>query len=96
MDRVPRIDGRLCTLCGDCVAVCPTECLVIVRPPRAPTEARHETISEPAPAARGPRGFRHAPAAHVPLLTRIEECVSCDACTAVCLTGAVTLVSPYY
>jgi MinD superfamily P-loop ATPase len=28
---LPDIDSRLCTLCGDCVAVCPTECLAIAR-----------------------------------------------------------------
>lgn len=26
---LPDIDSRLCTLCGDCVEVCPTECLSI-------------------------------------------------------------------
>ena len=26
---LPEIDLRLCTLCGDCVTVCPTECLSI-------------------------------------------------------------------
>ena len=29
--QLPDIDARLCTLCGDCVAVCPTECLSVAR-----------------------------------------------------------------
>jgi 2-oxoglutarate ferredoxin oxidoreductase subunit delta len=29
--ELPDIDSRLCTVCGDCVAVCPTECLSIAR-----------------------------------------------------------------
>jgi len=28
---LPDIDSRACTLCGDCVVVCPTECLSISR-----------------------------------------------------------------
>ena len=28
---LPDIDSRTCTLCGDCVAVCPTECLSVAR-----------------------------------------------------------------
>ena len=28
--QLPQIDTRLCTLCGDCVGVCPTDCLDIV------------------------------------------------------------------
>ncbi|MGQ0633857.1 MAG: 4Fe-4S binding protein [Planctomycetaceae bacterium] len=28
---LPDIDERRCTLCGDCVLVCPTECLFVVR-----------------------------------------------------------------
>lgn len=27
--KLPDIDSRLCTLCGDCVYVCPTDCLSI-------------------------------------------------------------------
>ena len=27
----PDIDSRLCTLCGDCILVCPTDCLAIAR-----------------------------------------------------------------
>ena len=29
--ELPDIDPRLCTVCGDCVAVCPTDCLAIAR-----------------------------------------------------------------
>lgn len=29
--NLPDIDSRLCTLCRDCVSVCPTECLSIAR-----------------------------------------------------------------
>jgi MinD superfamily P-loop ATPase len=29
--ELPEIDSRLCTLCGDCVAVCPTDALVLAR-----------------------------------------------------------------
>jgi formate hydrogenlyase subunit 6/NADH:ubiquinone oxidoreductase subunit I len=29
--QLPDIDARLCTLCGDCVAVCPTDCLVVAQ-----------------------------------------------------------------
>lgn len=28
---LPDIDLRSCTLCGDCVVVCPTECLSVAR-----------------------------------------------------------------
>lgn len=28
--ELPEIDERLCTLCGDCLPVCPTDCLAIV------------------------------------------------------------------
>ena len=27
--QLPEIDERTCTRCGDCVAICPTECLSI-------------------------------------------------------------------
>lgn len=27
--ELPQIDHRLCTLCGDCVRVCPTDCMLI-------------------------------------------------------------------
>jgi NAD-dependent dihydropyrimidine dehydrogenase PreA subunit len=27
--ELPDIDSRLCTLCGDCVTICPTDCLAI-------------------------------------------------------------------
>jgi MinD superfamily P-loop ATPase len=29
--QLPDIDPRTCTLCGDCVSVCPTECLSVAR-----------------------------------------------------------------
>ena len=29
--ELPDIDSRLCTLCGDCVKVCPTDCLSVAR-----------------------------------------------------------------
>jgi MinD superfamily P-loop ATPase len=29
--ELPQIDARLCTLCGDCLRVCPTDCLKLVR-----------------------------------------------------------------
>jgi MinD superfamily P-loop ATPase len=29
--NLPDVDPRLCTVCGDCVTVCPTECLAIAR-----------------------------------------------------------------
>jgi NAD-dependent dihydropyrimidine dehydrogenase PreA subunit len=29
MSELPMVDDRLCTGCGDCVAVCPTECLAL-------------------------------------------------------------------
>ncbi|MFN0053387.1 MAG: ATP-binding protein [Planctomycetales bacterium] len=29
--ELPQIDSRRCTLCGDCVAVCPTSCLEVAR-----------------------------------------------------------------
>ncbi|HEY3964902.1 MAG TPA: 4Fe-4S binding protein [Planctomycetaceae bacterium] len=28
---LPQIDSRLCTVCGDCVRICPTGCLSIAR-----------------------------------------------------------------
>ncbi len=27
MGEIPRLDETRCTACGDCVAVCPTDCL---------------------------------------------------------------------
>ncbi|MBI3462074.1 MAG: 4Fe-4S binding protein [Planctomycetes bacterium] len=27
--EIPEIDERQCTACGECVAVCPTECLAV-------------------------------------------------------------------
>ena len=27
--ELPDIDSRLCTLCSDCIEVCPTDCLLI-------------------------------------------------------------------
>jgi formate hydrogenlyase subunit 6/NADH:ubiquinone oxidoreductase subunit I len=30
-DDFPDIDSHLCTLCGDCVAVCPTDALAVAR-----------------------------------------------------------------
>jgi NAD-dependent dihydropyrimidine dehydrogenase PreA subunit len=32
MTAWPTIDSRLCTGCGDCVAVCPTDCLAMTGP----------------------------------------------------------------
>jgi len=29
--ELPDIDSRLCTLCGDCIFVCPTACLSVAR-----------------------------------------------------------------
>ena len=29
--ELPDIDSRLCTVCGDCAYVCPTDCLLIAR-----------------------------------------------------------------
>ncbi|MBS0267065.1 MAG: 4Fe-4S binding protein [Planctomycetes bacterium] len=28
---LPVIDSRLCTVCGDCVRICPVECLTVAR-----------------------------------------------------------------
>jgi MinD superfamily P-loop ATPase len=32
MSELPRLDETLCTGCGDCVAVCPTDCLEMLGP----------------------------------------------------------------
>ncbi len=29
MRELPQLDSRLCTGCGDCIAICPTACLVL-------------------------------------------------------------------
>jgi len=31
MQDLPDIDMRICTVCGDCILACPTECLEIMR-----------------------------------------------------------------
>ncbi len=29
--ELPQIDPRLCTSCGDCLRICPTQCLVMIQ-----------------------------------------------------------------
>ncbi len=32
MTELPHVDDKLCTGCGDCVVVCPTDCLAMFGP----------------------------------------------------------------
>lgn len=74
--ELPLLNRRLCIQCGDCVAICPTYCLSVLK--TNPSETILKT-NHPENAA----GY--------PYLKRPFECISCQACVLICPTQAIQM-----
>jgi NAD-dependent dihydropyrimidine dehydrogenase PreA subunit len=83
--ELPKVDETRCTGCGDCVIVCPEDCLEM----QTPAERRRGRVGDGSEASEH---TERAPEGALPRLARPLCCTSCSLCVLICPEEALKMV----